>query len=692
MLNNIVRCGRIKQKKQGMWLDHMNRNTIISLAMLYALWESNRQDLLDLIRPFILFSVGKTTKIGERIDLSLVAEFLEQEFGYRSFQIEVVKKILLRETATTIPKSDRIIKRRDNGFYLSSSLSDFIDRFSEKRTVCKSHSDAVTAALSDYLNNSRANNRNNYSQSEAETKLLSFFERQGSSILLSVDDLSQIMARDNEIDYYIGKFIFEENEKKSVLMDYTVELVKGYFVTTALYLQAENNDVTRASFSDVTFFLDTRLLLGYLGYKSKQENDSVQEMVKSLQRKGARLACFGYNEDEVDSILEAYKQSTVMGGRHSFYTLEYFDEHGRSYSHVDAAQKLFRKRLTDGGITSVSPAQAITNSGIEGKSDGLINNDLLKEILLRIKTAYNTSGLPDDIEAINTVSRLREGKRLPYIEKCKAVFVTTNSVLVSATKKYAKDNSIDYGFPIAITGEDLCVLAWLKDFEQDNNLPRMRLLENVLAAITPSTELMDSYFSNLEMLLNQGTITQEEVTVLRVDQYARKELMELTKGKNENLTPKVIEKIRESIKADSFASGVKYGASEAESRFHSRLQEQKNALCKRAEEEVNQEYSKIERRWIVVIKTVMVVLAIAFIGSSIVSLLCQWPSVAKYAFIIVALVTMTEGALPFFQRDNFIIRFVKNRIRITKLKALDKRKQQYLDISGIETMEGEKQF
>ena len=51
-----------------------------------------------------------------------------------------------------------------------------------------------------------------------------------------------------------------------------------------------------------------------------------------------------------------------------------------------------------------------------------------------------------------------------------------------------------------------------------------------------------------------------------------------------------------------------------------------------------------------------------------------------------------KGALPFFQRDNFIIRFVKNRIRITKLKALDKRKQQYLDISGIETMEGEKQF
>lgn len=42
----------------------MNRNTIISLAMLYALWQSKRQDLLDLIQPFVLYAVGNTTKVG----------------------------------------------------------------------------------------------------------------------------------------------------------------------------------------------------------------------------------------------------------------------------------------------------------------------------------------------------------------------------------------------------------------------------------------------------------------------------------------------------------------------------------------------------------------------------------------------------------------------------------------------------
>ena len=37
--------------------------TIISLAMLYALWQSSRKDLLDLIRPFVLYAVGNTLKL-----------------------------------------------------------------------------------------------------------------------------------------------------------------------------------------------------------------------------------------------------------------------------------------------------------------------------------------------------------------------------------------------------------------------------------------------------------------------------------------------------------------------------------------------------------------------------------------------------------------------------------------------------
>ena len=169
----------------------------------------------------------------------------------------------------------------------------------------------MTSALAEYLNENNVYRRNNFSQQDAEVILLSFFERRGTTILLSVDDLSQQLAKNDESDYFVGKFILSQHENKTVLMDYLVELVKGYFVTTALYLQAENTDVTRSSFSNVTFFLDTPILLAYLGYKTQSENNSVQEMVTSLKKNGAKIACFSYNEDEIGNILEAYKQSTI---------------------------------------------------------------------------------------------------------------------------------------------------------------------------------------------------------------------------------------------------------------------------------------------------------------------------------------------------------------------------------------------
>lgn len=85
--NGITFRQKMKQR-----MNIMHRNTIISLAMLYALWQSKRQDLLDLIQPFVLYAVGNTTKVGGKIDEEKICECMENEFGYKSFQPAVVKK------------------------------------------------------------------------------------------------------------------------------------------------------------------------------------------------------------------------------------------------------------------------------------------------------------------------------------------------------------------------------------------------------------------------------------------------------------------------------------------------------------------------------------------------------------------------------------------------------------------------
>lgn len=656
----------------------MKKNAIISLAMLYALWQTNRSDLLDLIRPFVLYAVGVTTKVGSVIDVKGICKYMESEFGYHSFQYAVVKRILMRETSDEISQEKRIIKKENHNFVLIASLDAQVELFNSKRTVCKEHSDAVTTALSNYLNQNHACKRDNYTASEAEAILLSFFERQGGSIVLSTDDLRQISFKNSELDFFVGKFILEENENRSLLMDYTVELVKGYFVTTALYLQAENIDVTRASFSNVTFYLDTRLLLAFLGFKSSQENESVQEMVESLQRNGAKLACFSYNIEEVDNILEAYKQATVAPQRSpASITLESFDERGASYTHVDAAQKSFVQRLRNKQIEEITFEKALTNAGITDQIPGLLNDSELKKILLEMKPNYNISTLPDDLAAINTVSRIRQGKRLPNIEKCRAVFVTTNPLLVSGTKQLLINHSEDVGFPLAITGDDLCVMAWLKDFRRSNNLPKMRLLENVLAALAPNKELMDAYFDNVGYLEKNGEISGDEAALLRMDHFAKKELMELTRGEKGNLNTAVVKTIREKIRNESKAEGIKIG----ENRGAQTLNELRTAACKKAEKEVNEEYGRKEKRWIKIIKIAAIAIVLLFSSASIYMIVMTGiGSPLSIATTIVALVTLVQGTGTLLIKDNWATRAARRTLQRQKFKELDERKRKYLGL------------
>ena len=659
----------------------MNNNAIVSLAMLYALWESKQQDLLGVIRPFVLYAVGEKTIVGSRIEISDICEYMITEFGYKTFQAPVIQRILQRESTSIGIEGTRVIEKRNKAFYLVSSLGSFLNKFATKRTECKGHSDAVCSALAEYLNDKNVNNRKNYTRENAENLLLSFMTRNGSTILSATEDLRSIKAKNNEMEYIIGRFVLDQYDEKNVLWDYLIELVKGHFITTALFFQAENLNVTKASFSDVTFYLDTRILLGFLGYKTQQENDSVREMIHSLQKNGANLACFSYNLHEVDSILEAYKQSTISHStRPSNITLEFFDERNSSYSAVDAAQKIFEQRLEADGIVPKEPGQVLEEKGSANQFDGLIPDAEFEEIIKSIRPNYNLATLPDDLAAINTVSRIRGCARYEEIEKCKAVFVTPNTVLVASVRQYLRQNNIDTGFPIAITSEDLCVMAWLKDFEHNNALPQMRLLENVLAAVTPDRDLLDEYFNMLDVLTAQGEVSEDEVAVLRVDLFARQELMELTRGAKERVTKATIRSIRQNLTAESHSAGVAQGRKVEQARQRQEHSRQKNNACKKAEQEVEAEFTKKENFWFNVVRVVSIVFAVAFVIASIAVSVSEWDSPLRWPLLLVSLVGTAQGALPFLSNGELIRRIIRRCLQKMKYAAIDRRKAQYMDI------------
>lgn len=705
MLKTPEICGIIIPIIKGVF-DIMNGNAISSLAMVYALWQTSNHDLLDLIRPFVVYAVGNTTNKGDEISAERIAHFMETEFGYKFFQVEVVKRILNREIA------NKQIEKRNNRFYLIGSYQQQVDDFNLKRTSCKSHSDRVTHDLAEYLNNQTVKGRNNYSQKDAEALLLSFFERQGKSVVLSVEDFQSILYKNNEIDYHIGHFILKAKEDNSILMDYLVELATGYFVTTAFYLQAENQNVTTASFKNITFFLDTRLLLGLLGYKAKEENDSIQETITCLAKHGAKIACFEYNANEVQNILSAYKYSAVKNSTPSAYTLEHFDELRVASSVIDYEQRRFRERLISIGLEIKSFSDVLSDIA-QNDYRGTMDETLLRDNILSIRPSYNLYN-DDDIRAIESVSRIRRGEKLPDIEKCKAVFVTANSVLVAATKKYLTEEQIDVGFPLVITAGDLSVIAWLKQFGQNSQLPKMRLLENVLAAITPDQELLRYYYELLDTMKDNGLIKPDEVYLLQIDLFARKELMRRTQGDKDRITESVINDIRETLRKESYEQGVydaqieasnkfnvmrealrkesyeqgvydaqKAAALEAKEKEQQLLREkqfQRNAVCKRAEDEVKEDYQRKLTKSLIWYRIICCIMAATFVGSSIVNACIQPNTFAIIITAIGGIFSLGLGLFPFFKKDTFVTKWLKKRNYSHMLLAIDEKKKEYLEI------------
>lgn len=232
------------------------------------------------------------------------------------------------------------------------------------------------------------------------------------------------------------------------------------------------------------------------------------------------------------------------------------------------------------------------------------------------------------------------------------------------------------GNTCSLFGTHICVIAWLKDFEQSNTLPQMRLLENVLAAITPSKELMEAYFSHLDDLERQGIIEDDEAALLRVDIFAKHELMDLTFGESDNVNENVIEQIRYRIREKS----IMQGRSDAEKQHEKERQRQKNKVCKQAEDEVNNEFNVKERRGVYILKFLSVIIAIAFIIASCYSFIQQSESSGKWAVLFVAIISTIEGIMPFFSKDNFFIKQYKRRLQEKKLQVLDMRKEHYLSL------------
>lgn len=494
-----------------------NGQALVSAAMLEAIWGSRKKDMIDLITPFILYAVAKRTSPGEPIDTKAVQKYVQDNNAYPDLPESIIKAALARNPQSAIEKKDK-------KFILSRPLDDEISRMDQRKRECTEHISRIGDRLAQYLTD-HCKKGVPVSQESAISRLHSFFARYGLQVGTESLASVKIKPEEYESDYYIARFIFKCKDEQDALYPSIIDLVKGYFLRLAIYIQPENGNIHAASFANTSFVLDTPVLLDLLGYQGEERKNNADALFRMLKRQKAKLCYFPHIKQEVINVLTAYKYSLISGTASAGgKTLEGLDFRGFNTSDVEREIQLLESKL-EGSFHIVEhnmPAYATKADNTVDESQ-VLDEEGIKRYVKENTPHYTEDNLNNDIASVLAVHKLRAGETSRNIEACRFVFVTNNIDFIHAFNKYYRDNVDKETFQLAISVNSLSAITWIKCGEVDH-LSETELLKNAYCAMQPIPEIMVKLEEVLTKLRESGSIQLEQVVALRASRVFQNDL------------------------------------------------------------------------------------------------------------------------------------------------------------------------
>ena len=161
--------------------------------------------------------------------------------------------------------------------------------------------------------------------------------------------------------------------------------------------------------------------------------------------------------------------------------------------------------------------------------------------------------LRHDILSITAIYRLRKGQRMYQIERCKAIFLTTNVSLANACAKFFYEEFGGPSVPLCIVEHVLATIAWVKKPMKAPNLPVKKLIADCYAALNPSDSLWRKYLEEVERQRAEKNISENDYFMLRYSIEARQALMDITQGDPDAFSEGTVEEVLEVAKRASRA-------------------------------------------------------------------------------------------------------------------------------------------
>ena len=495
----------------------MSTETLTSLAMLKVHVDQG-QDYLDYLRPFILQSL--IMHEPDPITDAAVRDLISRDFGLEIPERAV--QIVLKRLSRRYPM------KAEYGIYrINGKLPD--PQIEPKRATAIRHIRAVLTGLKEF---SRTTSKPIVDDDEAVTAICAFLLQFNIPCIraylrgTAIPDLTG--SHDAEI-VLVGKYVLDLQDKNPESFDSFLVVVTGHMLANALLCP----DLINApqSYSSVTFYLDTPLLIRQLGLEGKSKQISVKNLVNMVYRLGGTVATFTHLRGELESVIKGAAQHVEhRSGRGTIVAKA--RRSGTTRSDLMVLMGQIDDKLENARIKVVSTPRYIERFQIgETEFEHVLGDEI---------SYFNPRARENDINSVRSIYVLRGNTLAHTVERAKAVLVTSNAGFARAAFQYGQQHEASREVSSVITDFSLANMAWLKAPLGAPAVPAAELLALSYAALEPSKELFERYLREIDKLENQGKISVRDHQLLRSSHLASAELMNLTLGEEDALSEQTV--------------------------------------------------------------------------------------------------------------------------------------------------------
>jgi hypothetical protein len=520
----------------------MNR-TIASLAILKVNWDHLQRDYIENFVPFIATLI--TIKDYKVIDVNKIIEDFPSEYGLiipyhpmmtiltRAKKRGIITKIRGREDKFA-PVKEKIVK------FEFSNLAKEQQRKQEK--VISKFIDFVNKNYNVVLN-----------REDAESALMSFLKEHDLEVLFAAQQSTILppVKSSKKGKFLIYSFIKNASESEPEVFSFITDIAIGHILASALLYN--EFDKFEGKLKGLNFYFDTRIILRLLGVEGKERKNAYIEFLKILSEERANLFLLQHTYDETTDILKdclRWVENPQYDSSLASPALKYFVQNNYKASDVERFIVNVDNELEEYGISVVEP--------IDPNKDQIyqIDEHKLHEIIVNIykeRDEYfhelsKVYTIQRDIKSISTIYTLRKGKRPRTIKQAGSIFLTTNSGLAFANRKFEiseKDES--FSIPACLTDIFIGTLVWLQSPAKVTIINEKKIIADCYAALQPNDLLIKKFLGEVDKLKNDGKINDDEYYLLRAHRVVMNLLEEKTMGDPDVFTDKTAEEILEEV-------------------------------------------------------------------------------------------------------------------------------------------------